>query len=101
MSNTSQGSISFAEGPTFYSQMDQDHFFAWLQSISGVKEVGGTGRAMELVVGRPMDKESLRDLIALMVRYRMNCRPLKPLCDEQEDEGFRDKRKYWYSAVYG
>jgi hypothetical protein len=56
---------------------------------------------LELIVERPIDKESLRDLIALMTRYDVNRRPLKPLCDEQEDEYFRDGVRYWHSAVYG
>jgi hypothetical protein len=101
MSNENQRSILFAEGPTFYSQTDEDHFFAWLQSIPDVKQVGGAGRAMELIVGRPMDKESLYDLIAIMVRYRMDCRPLKALCDEYPDGYFRREGTYWHAAVYG
>jgi hypothetical protein len=94
--------VLFIDGPSpFYSQTDEDHFFAWLESIPAIKKVTGRERGLELVVERPIDKESLRDLIALMTRYDVNRRPLKPLCDEQEDEYFRDEGKYWHSAVYG
>jgi hypothetical protein len=86
---------------SFYSQTDEDHFFAWLQSIPSIKGVKGVGRGLEVIVKRPIDKESLRDLIALMTRYGLDCRPLKPLCDEQPDEYFRTEGKFWYSAVYG
>jgi hypothetical protein len=56
---------------------------------------------LELIVQRPIDKESLYDLIAVMTRYGVDRRPLRPLCDEQEVDYFRDKGKYWHSAVYG
>ncbi|MGZ5875665.1 MAG: hypothetical protein ACXWKP_26595 [Bradyrhizobium sp.] len=95
-------SVLFIEGPSpFYSRTDEDHFFAWLQSIPAIKRVTGKGRGLELVVERPIDRESLRDLIAVMTRYDLDCRPLRPLCDEQKDEYFRDEGKYWHSAVYG
>ena len=94
--------VLFIDGPNpFYSQTDEDHFFAWLESIPAVKKVTGRGRGLELIVERPIDKESLRDLIALMTRYDVNRRPLRALCDEQEDEYFRDRGRYWRSAVYG
>jgi hypothetical protein len=86
---------------TYYSQTDEDHFFEWLQSIPAIKKVKGIQSGLELIVRRPIDKESLRDLIALMTRYGVDRRPLKPLCDEQQDEYFQDKGKYWHTAVYG
>lgn len=85
----------------FFSQADEDHFFAWLQSVPAIKEVTGRGRSLELIVERPIDKESLRDLIAVLTRYDVDRRPLRPLCDEREDDGFRDESRYWHSAVYG
>jgi hypothetical protein len=85
----------------YYSQADEDHFFAWLQSIPAIEKVTGVGRGLELIVRRPIDKGSLYDLIAVMTRYNLDCRPLKPLCDEQQDEYFRDEGKYWHSAIYG
>jgi hypothetical protein len=83
-------SILLIDGPRFYSQTDEDHFFAWLQSIPEIEKVTGVVRDLELIVRRPMDKESLRDLIALMRRYNLDRAPLKPLCDEQTDEYFRN-----------
>lgn len=77
-------------GPRFYSQADEDHFFAWLQSIPEIEKVTGVVRDLELTVRRPMDKESLRDLIALMRRYNLDRGPLRPLCAEQTDEYFRN-----------
>ena len=97
----SSNAILFIDSPRpFYSQRDEDHFFAWLQSIPAIKGVTGRGAGLELVVERPVDKDSLRDLIAVMTRYNIDCRPLKPLCDEHPDERFRDEKTYWHSAIY-
>ena len=85
----------------YYSQTDEEYFFAWLQSIPVVKKVKGVPSGLELVVQRPVDRESLRDLIALMTRYDVDRRPLKVLCEEQPDEYFRREGTYWHSAVYG
>ena len=85
----------------YYNQTDEDHFFGWLQSIPAIKKVKGVPSGLELTVQRPIDKESLRNLIALLTRYDVNRRPLKALCDEQKDESFRAKEKYWHAAVYG
>ena len=101
MGETTNRLIVIDEPSPFYSQTDEDHFFAWLQSIPAIKNVKGVSRGLELVVERPISKEDLYDLIALLTRYAADCRPLKPLCDEQKDEYFRDKGKYWHSAVYG
>jgi hypothetical protein len=102
MSNETAQLVLLIDQPSpYYSQADEDHFFGWLQSIPAIKKVAGVEDGLEVIVRRPIDKESLRDLIALMTRYDLDCRPLKLLCDEQQDEYFRDKGKYWHSAVYG
>jgi hypothetical protein len=98
---TASAVLLIDEPTPFYSPTDENHFFAWLQSIPAVKNVTGRARGLELIVQRPIDKESLYDLIAVMTRYGVDRRPLRPLCDEQEDDYFRDKGKYWHSAVYG
>jgi hypothetical protein len=43
----------------YYCQTDENHFFAWLQSIPVVKEVKGTPSGLELIVQLPVDKASL------------------------------------------
>jgi hypothetical protein len=95
-------SLLTIDGPRlFYSRSDEDHFFGWLQSIPEIEKVTGVGERLEIVVRRPMKKDSLHDLIALMTRYGLDRRPLKPLCDEQPGDYFRDREAHWHSAVYG
>jgi hypothetical protein len=100
MSNELKSLLTINEPRPFYSQGDEDHFFNWLQSIPEIEKVTGIGRGLEIVVRRPMEKGSLHDLIALMTRYGLDRRPLKPLCEEQPGDYFQSKDAYWYSAVY-
>ena len=95
-------SLLTIDGPrAFYSRSDEDHFFGWLQSIPEIEKVTGVGETLEITVRRPMKKDSLHDLIALMTRYDLDRRSLKPLCDEQPGDSFRAPGTYWHSAVYG
>jgi hypothetical protein len=94
--------VLMINGPNpFYSGADEDHFFGWLQSIPAIKRVRGVGTNLELNIQRPIDTDSLCELIALLTRYDVDRRPLRALCDEQLDDFFRNERTYWYSAVYG
>jgi len=95
-------SLLTIDGPgPFYSQNDEDHFFNWLQSIPGIERVRGVGQKLEITIHHPMARDSLYDLIALLTRYSLDRRPLKPLCDEQPGNYFREPGKYWHAAVYG
>jgi len=90
------------DGPRpFYSPNDEDHFFRWLQSIPGVDDVKGVGGTLQMTVSRPLGRESLQDLIAVLTRYGVDRRPLKPFCDEQPGDYFNHPGRYWHSAVYG
>ena len=63
----SNETVLLIEEPSpYYSQVDEDHFFGWLQSIPVIKKVKGTTDGLELAVLRPVDKDSLRHLIALL-----------------------------------
>ena len=83
----------------YFSQLDEDHFFAWLQEIPAVKRVTV---GLEVVVKEPIDKASLYDLIAVMTRYGLDRKCLRPLCESHKDRRwFADPKKYWHKAVFG
>jgi len=84
----------------YHCPSDEDHFFAWLQSIPAVKNVKGTHKGLEVTIKEPIDKESFYDLVGLMTRYGLNQKCLKPLCESQIDPWFKDPKNYWYRAVF-
>jgi hypothetical protein len=87
---------------TWFSHLDEDHFFAWLQEIPAVKRVTGLPAGIEVLVKEPIDKASLYDLIVLMTRYGLDRKCLRPLCESHKDRRwFTDPKTYWHKAVFG
>jgi len=58
-------------GPLFFSYLDEDAFFAWLKSISSVKDVTGSGRDIWIVLKRAhVAERDVRELRAVFRRYK-------------------------------
>lgn len=67
-----------AEGPTFYSELDETQFFGWLQKIEFVESVRGVGRQLNIMVAMKEPTETdLRELTTLFSRYKMTLEPLE------------------------
>ena len=64
---------------TFYSQLDEEMFFAALKRISAVKKIEGEEWDIVVSVSRAMSDKSLRELLGLFFRYRINPKQLEPL----------------------
>jgi hypothetical protein len=85
----------------FYCQLDEDHFFKWLQDIEGVKEVRGhsTGLTVYLSVSVLSDA-SLRDLIGLLYRYDLPMAFLRSQLTPKNAHWFNDPEKFWYEKIF-
>jgi hypothetical protein len=70
--------ISFT-GPTFLSDADEEQFFAWLYSLPGYEAIVGTGDTLQLTIADPVDRESVRELLSLFRRWRIDIAALLPL----------------------
>jgi hypothetical protein len=55
----------------FYSEGDETAFFAFARSITAVKRIEGSGDSILLHVTSRPSQQSLYDLNALFVRYRI------------------------------
>lgn len=84
----------------WFAYSDEKNFFGWLESIPSVVKVVGLGRTLELRLKEPVDDESLRDLIALLTRYNLDCTALAVLATAKNRTWFKDKKKYWYASVF-
>ncbi|MDR7297193.1 MULTISPECIES: hypothetical protein [Roseateles] len=88
--------------PTFYSSKDEASFFAWLQSISGITQVVGTGRELRVTLRSPrVGEEALRDLLALHWRYQLPMRALAAFLSSTNERWFAAPDAYWHDAVFG
>ena len=89
-------------GPTYYSEYDEDAFFAWLQRIPAVRSVRGVGRDLVIEVrSRRMPNTSLHELIALFTRYKMSHRELAQFESAANSSWLREPGTYWQRSMFG
>jgi hypothetical protein len=82
----------------YYSQLDEDHFFAWAQEIPCIKSID---RGYLHIQESEVDEQAMRDLLAILERYRLSATPLAALCTPENESWFKDKGKFWHQDVFG
>jgi hypothetical protein len=88
-------------GPVYFSPGDEKAFFDWLLSIPCVETVDGEGYDVHIRLKRPPGNSDLRELIAVLFRYRMNMQPLAAFRTTRNMAWFDDRAKFWHSGVFG
>lgn len=87
---------------TYYSQRDEDAFFAWLQAIPGVVKVVGTPEGLVVTLrSRRLSENALRDMLALHFRYGLPMRALAQFETTENSSWFRKPTMYWHKRVFG
>lgn len=84
-------------GAVFYSQGDEDAFFAWLGRIPAVE--GVHRHDVRLKSGAPCEAD-LRELLAAFYRYSLNMAQFAQLETAENTAWFRKPGAYWYAAVF-
>lgn len=86
--------------PSHYlSPVDEQHFFEWLQSIDCVKSVRGVGSQLIVIIGA-LDKGSALEFAALMMRYGLDMRVLRPLCQADGGEWLGRLPRMFHSKIF-
>jgi hypothetical protein len=67
--------ISF-EGPRFFGQADEGHFFQWLRSLPEYKDIRGAGTTLHLTLAAPVQPETVKQLLVIFRRWRIGAEPL-------------------------
>ena len=88
------------EPTRFYSESDEDYFFAWLKSIPAIKNFVGTQGGLSLTIEEPIDQLSFYELSGLLTRYQLDKKVLRRLCELHDDPWFTDAKNYWYESVF-
>jgi hypothetical protein len=89
-------------GPRFFSRGDEKAFFDWLQCISCVERVEGDLRHLRVTLKKKPSNPELREMIALLYRYRINMRPLAALKNDHNAAWFdADSSNFWHVRVFG
>lgn len=70
--------ISF-EGPVFFAAADEDQFFHWLRSLPEHQSIRGKGLELTLALSDPVQAETVRQLLVIFYRWKLDVTPLLPL----------------------
>lgn len=86
---------------TFYSLGDERRFFQGVNENPAVSNARGIGRQLEvtLVLNR-LNRDAVRDLIALLWRYGVSLVALSGLADKERFKWLDDERYYWYKSMF-
>jgi hypothetical protein len=86
----------FANSVRYYSELDENGFFIWLQKIDAVRNVIGEGQVIIIECDPPpISDDSLRDLLALFYRYGIETQQLDVYLTEANRSWFADENAYW------
>jgi hypothetical protein len=82
----------------YYSYLDEKSFFEWALEISCIKSIDG---GFFHIRSKRLSEPDLRDLIAIMYRYKMPMKQLQQFLNSKNEPWFKSKDKYWYRTVFG
>ncbi len=71
----------------YWSYLDEKSFFEWAQQIPCVTSVAG---GFLHVRSKRISEANLRDLIAIMYRYKLPMQQLEQFCNEGNEHWFRE-----------
>ena len=86
---------------SFYSTGDERRLFMGFKEIVAIRSAQGVGRDLLLdieVAG--LNKEAMRELLALLWRYGIPLTPLRVFAEKKKFAWLSDPQGYWYSAMF-
>lgn len=83
---------------TFGSQLDERHLFEWAMQISGVIR---WEKDTLVVKSLNLSQASLRELLALFIRYHIPMKQLAQFRNARNEEWFSAPQMYWHAHVFG
>ena len=87
----------------FYSEGDELIFFEWLKRIPAITNINGVGDEIQLSIdsNTTIDDQSLRELLAIFYRYKIDMMQLSQFRDKANEGWFYDnKSAYWHRGVF-
>jgi hypothetical protein len=81
----------------YFSQLDESSFFSWAEQMPCVKSVED---GFLQIRSKRLGERDLRDLIAIMYRYRMPMSQLQQFLSERNEHWFKSPAMYWHRDVF-
>jgi hypothetical protein len=86
---------------SFYSQGDERRLFQGFKEIAAIRSVQGVGRDLLLDIEvAALNKEAMRELLALLWRYEIPLSPLRVFAEKKKYAWLNDSQGYWHSAMF-
>lgn len=86
---------------SFYSRGDEKRLFLGLKEISAIRSVQGVGRDLLLDIEiAALNKEAMRELLALLWRYEIPLAPLRAFAEKKKFGWLNDSQGYWHGAMF-
>jgi hypothetical protein len=85
---------------TFYSQADELGFFSALKSIKAIRNIKGIKDTLFLSVSIRPSEESLRNLIGIFYRYKIDMTQLSQFKNSTNQDWFYDPKSFWFNKVF-
>lgn len=86
---------------SFYSRGDERRLFQGFKDIVAIRDVRGVGRDLLLDIEiSSLNKEALRELLALLWRYGIPLAPLRVLATKKKFGWLNDPQGYWHGNMF-
>lgn len=93
-SNKMNQSYILCKKVCFYSTIDEDMFFTWIKNISCIKQFEYAGEELYLhLVNQELSYIDMKNLIALLYRYKVDMQQLQPLITENNKAAIKPWKK--------
>ena len=88
---------------TFYSPKDEDAFFEWIKKIDCIDEFTAAHDELYLHIACcDLHDQDLRELIALLYRYKIDMTQLAVFLNDSNRSWFYDNKiSFWHEKVFG
>jgi hypothetical protein len=81
----------------YFSYFDEKSFFEWAQSIPCISSVDG---GFLHIKSKRLSEQNLRDLIAIMYRYKLPMQQLQKFCNSSNEHWFKSSKMFWFKPVF-
>jgi hypothetical protein len=86
----------------YYSSIDEDMFFEWIQKIPSIIKYDGQLDELYLYIkSKRINNNDLREIVDLFYRYKIDMKQLSIFLNKTNKAWFFDnKQTYWHKNVY-
>ncbi len=95
------GPVLVCKGVIYFSLNDEAAFFEWMKKLKCIKRIDGSGDELWIFLrSKNLSDRSLRDLIAMFYRYKIDMTQLQQFLNPSNAHWFNDKKLWFHKLVF-